>query len=165
MTTTTYTPAQIATIRARHDAGAYDVGPDGVGYMHVDGEWISATDVQAILDGGAPVTDAQIRALRIEAGAAGDLDQITLCSRALGGDASARAQCQDAIDSARAMADGLVAELRQGTWTVSDGEGGVWWPRRDKQDRAADEIAAAEDPAATALAMCRSSPLRGTWID
>jgi hypothetical protein len=51
------------------------------------------------------VTDEQIRALEIEAGAAGDEVQVELCRRALDGDDDARAKCGRAIEAARAMQD------------------------------------------------------------
>jgi hypothetical protein len=43
------------------------------------------------------VTDAQTEALRTEAGAVGDLEQVAICDRALAGDEEARAECADVI--------------------------------------------------------------------
>ena len=54
---------------------------------------------------GETVTDAQIRALRTEARAAGDMEQVQICTDALAGVYSARALCAEAITAARAMAD------------------------------------------------------------
>lgn len=56
------------------------------------------------------VTNEQIKALAIEANAAGDRATVALCKRALGkkpgaGDASARAECARVIADARAMDD------------------------------------------------------------
>ena len=45
------------------------------------------------------ITDSQIRALRSEAGAAGDMDQVSLCDEALDGDEGAREKCADALKS------------------------------------------------------------------
>lgn len=53
----------------------------------------------------------------------------------------------------------IAAERCGGVWTVSDEAGGRWWP-----DAAARlEIAASDDPAATAIAICASEPTRGRW--
>ena len=54
---------------------------------------------------GETVTDAQIRTLRTEAAAAGDMAQVHLCTDALAGVYSARALCAEAITAARAMVD------------------------------------------------------------
>lgn len=51
------------------------------------------------------ITDAQIEALRTEAGAAGDSGQVAICDRALDGNESARAECARVIGDAVAMAD------------------------------------------------------------
>jgi hypothetical protein len=51
------------------------------------------------------ITDTQIHALRTEAAAAGDLDQVTICDRALEGDIAARIECARVIADAVAMAD------------------------------------------------------------
>jgi len=52
----------------------------------------------------ATITDEQIEALRTEAGAAGDLDQVAICDRALlEGDAEARAECARVIADAEAQ--------------------------------------------------------------
>lgn len=53
----------------------------------------------------------------------------------------------------------LSASFSASGWRVEDSCGSVWWP----SDDAADEIEAAPDPAAAALAMCRDYPSRGTW--
>ena len=45
---------------------------------------------------------AQISALRDEAGAHGDLEQVEVCERALNGDAQAVAECVRVIQSAEA---------------------------------------------------------------
>jgi hypothetical protein len=55
------------------------------------------------------ITSAQIRALRDEAGAAGDHRQVALCDEALAGDSRARRLCAEAIESARAQGDAEVA--------------------------------------------------------
>lgn len=49
------------------------------------------------------ITDAQIEALRTEAGAAGDSAQVAICDRAREGDESARAECARVIANAAAM--------------------------------------------------------------
>lgn len=46
-----------------------------------------------------------------------------------------------------------------GTWAVEDAAGGRWFPGDDAEA----EILASEDPAATAVRICRESPMRGTW--
>ena len=50
------------------------------------------------------VSPAQIRALRSEAGVAGDLAQVAICDRALAGDADARRECARVIADAAAQA-------------------------------------------------------------
>ena len=50
------------------------------------------------------ITDSQIEALEIEAGSAGDDEQVTICRAALDGDAGARAECERVILEARARA-------------------------------------------------------------
>ncbi len=50
------------------------------------------------------LTAAQIRALRDEAGVAGDLAQVRVCDRALAGDLDARDECARVIRDAAAMA-------------------------------------------------------------
>jgi hypothetical protein len=49
------------------------------------------------------ITDAAIAALRDEAGQAGDLEQAVICTRALDGDAGARAECERVIADAAAQ--------------------------------------------------------------
>lgn len=49
------------------------------------------------------VTDMQIKALRSEAGSAGDLEQVAICDRALRGDDDARAECARVIADAAAQ--------------------------------------------------------------
>jgi len=49
-----------------------------------------------------PVTDEQIADLQTEAGEAGDRAQVTLCRKALAGDAAARRECVAVILEARA---------------------------------------------------------------
>jgi hypothetical protein len=51
------------------------------------------------------LTDEQIETLRDEAGAAGDLEMVETCERALAGSDLARADVADAIAAAEAMAD------------------------------------------------------------
>ena len=53
----------------------------------------------------------------------------------------------------------LTASLRNNTWTVTDSNGGVWWPN----DPTAAEIAASTDAAATAVRICDTQPTRGEW--
>jgi len=50
------------------------------------------------------VTDEQIKALRDEAGAAGDSEQVVICDRALYGDDAARDECASVIAEAQAQA-------------------------------------------------------------
>lgn len=49
------------------------------------------------------LTDSQISALRDEAAAAGDLEQVAICDRALEGDDSARRECVRVIRDAEAQ--------------------------------------------------------------
>jgi excisionase family DNA binding protein len=51
------------------------------------------------------ITDAQIEALRAEAGQAGDLSQVSMCDRALEGSSRARRECAYVIAAAAAMGD------------------------------------------------------------
>ena len=44
-------------------------------------------------------------------------------------------------------------------WTVRDADGGTWFPNDDADA----EIEASDDPAATAVTICRDEPMRGTW--
>jgi hypothetical protein len=55
--------------------------------------------------GQPEIDDDAIEALRSEAGAAGDMEMVEICRRALGGQAAARARCAQAIEAARAMED------------------------------------------------------------
>jgi len=50
-------------------------------------------------------SDAEIQGLRGAAGQAGDLEQVAICDRALGGDEAARTECAQVIADARAMED------------------------------------------------------------
>lgn len=51
------------------------------------------------------ITDIQIEQLKTEAGAHGDLDQVSMCERALEGDEAARAECAEVVAAALAMED------------------------------------------------------------
>jgi hypothetical protein len=51
------------------------------------------------------ITKAQIEKLSNEAGEAGDLEQVAICTKALEGDAKALAECRKVIASAAAMGD------------------------------------------------------------
>lgn len=51
------------------------------------------------------ITDTQIEQLKTEAGAHGDLDQVSMCERALEGDEAARAECAEVVAAALAMED------------------------------------------------------------
>lgn len=53
----------------------------------------------------------------------------------------------------------LTASSSASGWRVEDSCGGIWWP----SDEASDEIKAAADPAAAAIAMCQDYPSRGAW--
>jgi hypothetical protein len=55
----------------------------------------------------------------------------------------------------------LIAEMRHKTWTVTDTEGGVWWPN----DEASAQINAADNPEAEAVRIANTEPMRGTWVD
>jgi hypothetical protein len=55
--------------------------------------------------------------------------------------------------------DGLEASDYGDRWHVVDPDGGRWWP----SDATLAEIEASDDPAATALEICRRSPMRGRW--
>lgn len=50
---------------------------------------------------GVQVSSEQIEALRDEAGAAGDREQVELCDRALAGDSGAWSECAQVIEDAR----------------------------------------------------------------
>jgi len=52
------------------------------------------------------ITTAAIRALHIDAAAAGDDDMTAICERAIGGDGDARAECARVIDAAAAQMSG-----------------------------------------------------------
>ncbi len=106
-------------------------------------------------------TDAQIEALRTEAGAAGDADQVAICDRALDGDSEARELCAKALADAAAQDDTLHADETTDGWTVVDSNGGRWWPHDDESEA----IARSANPAVTVLALCRQEPTRGTWAD
>lgn len=71
----------------------------------IHGSMTNTETTETIRITGETVTDQQIRALRTEAGAAGDMAQVQLCTDALAGVYSARALCAEAITAARAMAD------------------------------------------------------------
>jgi hypothetical protein len=80
-------------------AEAADSGPGSVYSL-----WCASTGAEE--ERGQPeIDDDAIEALRIEAGAAGDLEMVGICRRALGGQAAARARCAQAIEAARAMED------------------------------------------------------------
>jgi hypothetical protein len=51
-----------------------------------------------------PITDDQVRALRDDAGRAGDLEQVMVCDRALAGSAQARRECAEVIAYAQMRA-------------------------------------------------------------
>lgn len=51
------------------------------------------------------------------------------------------------------------ARQDDGTWTVVDPKGGIWWPNSEADE----EISAAVDPAETALRIATETPMRGTW--
>ncbi len=51
------------------------------------------------------ITEAQIEALRQEAGEAGDTEQVAICDRAQEGDEDALTECSRVISAARAMLD------------------------------------------------------------
>ena len=54
----------------------------------------------------------------------------------------------------------LTAVETDGTWAVDDAvDGGRWFPGDDAEG----EIAASDDPAATAVRICREKPGLGTW--
>lgn len=85
-----------------------------------------------------------IRALATNSAAAGDMLQ-----------AGALREC------ARVIAENAPrAEKLTDGWSVTDPNGGRWWP----SEAADEEIEASADPAETALRICRESPMRGRWI-
>ena len=45
------------------------------------------------------------------------------------------------------------------TWAVEDSDGGIWHP----DSETASVIEASADPAAEAVMICDSEPMRGTW--
>jgi len=51
------------------------------------------------------MSNEQIKALRKEAGAAGDYEMVEVCDRALAGDDAAIAECEKIIADAKAMED------------------------------------------------------------
>lgn len=88
------TPEQAAT---QTDAGSgYYL--DTIGYKVANGD-LTARAAAALLRND--VTDEHLRALRAEAGEAGDEAQIELCDRALAGESSARRECVDVIEETR----------------------------------------------------------------
>lgn len=75
--------------------------------------------------------------------------------RALAADASFDGPMGDDVVATPVV---LVAQRRDGEWTVTDGTL-RWWPAGE----AADEIDASDDPEATVLRICESAPMRGEW--
>ena len=53
------------------------------------------------IDDDFEVTDEHVAALRAEAGAAGDFEQVRICEAALTGDKDARAECERIIRGVR----------------------------------------------------------------
>lgn len=53
----------------------------------------------------------------------------------------------------------MQAEIRDGQYTVTDSDGGVWWPNEDAQK----EIQDADAPEDAALALCLVHPMSGVW--
>lgn len=104
-------------------------------------------------------TIRSIRSLRNEAAAHGDHEQFEICDRALAGDASAVRECARVIADAAAQEPALTADYSHDSWRVEDPDGGVWYP----DETAAEEIASADDPAARAVHICRTQPMRGEW--
>lgn len=71
---------------------------------HLEG--CSADDVRAWVSAETDrISDSAIRRLRDEAGAAGDLEQVSLCDRALDGDDAALIECARVIADAQAQVD------------------------------------------------------------
>lgn len=69
------------------------------------------------------ITNAQITALRNEAAEAGDLEQVTICNRALSGNDEARAEC------ARVIADAEAMDNEAPRYVVATGEDADEWSR------------------------------------
>lgn len=65
----------------------------------------------------------------------------------------------DGVATLREDGDRLSARQVYGSWLVEDWAGGVWRPSLEADA----EIEASEDPAATALRICREQPMRGEW--
>jgi hypothetical protein len=80
----------------RDDHGRGALGPVSHG--------LHAGRCQGLMHGVPAITDDQISALEVEAGAAGDSAQVDFCRAALEGDAAARAKCAQAIANATAQA-------------------------------------------------------------
>jgi hypothetical protein len=79
----------------------------------------------------------------------------------LGGDyedSAWAAACESLRDTTAPTAT-LTATVSDDRWSVVDSEGGRWWP--DAAARA--EIEASDTPATTAVRICDSEPMRGTW--
>ena len=91
------------------------------------------------------ITDEQLEALKIEAGAHGDSDQVSLCIRALAGDAAARAACAQAIADALEMDDSRVV-VRLGNHPIG--------PHVRYDDDVADDELDAEIPAGWCVDYC-----------
>ena len=53
----------------------------------------------------------------------------------------------------------LRTETSDNTLTVTDPQGGVWWPDAE----ATAEIEASDDPEATAIKIATDEPMRGEW--
>jgi len=89
------------------------------------------------------ITDEQLQALRSEAAAHGDEEQVAVCARAMAGDVEALDECARVIAEAAAQDDEMRIEAIRarveggdimeageydGGWTIDDGAGGRFWP-------------------------------------
>jgi len=106
-------------------------------------------------------TETQIKELRNEAGAAGDLEMVAICDQALEG-------CEESIkDCARVIADArdqwwwpTLTASNGNSITVTDDCGGRWYP----DDEAEQEIMESARPLLTAVKICATEPMRGCWV-
>lgn len=78
----------------REDSDLRTFEPDARGYEVVP-QYVA--DARQGKREGMGITDAQITALRSEAGAAGDSEMVAICDRAIEGDDAARAECSEAV--------------------------------------------------------------------
>lgn len=101
-----YVAARMCEAGARLDGDADEDCPRAATCERTVGGlvWPLCAECAAEIDAeAAEITDEQIRALRAEAGAAGDAAQVAICNRALDGSDAARMTCARVIRDAEAQ--------------------------------------------------------------